>query len=275
MENEPMSHDTVTDETNLAVVTGASSGIGFALATHAAKHGFDLIICAEDEGIAGKARELSKHGTQVKAVRADLARADGVEQLAKVIELSGRPVEALMLNAGVGVGGAFLDNKLEDELRMIALNVTSTVHLAKLVLPAMVARKRGKVLVTASVASTAPTPFMCIYGATKAFDLSFAEGLRVELAPHGITVTALQPGATDTSFFERAGMENTKVGQGSKDDPMEVARLGFEAMMAGKDAVVGASLKSKLVGAVNEILPESVKAKLQARETQPHPGKSR
>jgi short-subunit dehydrogenase len=264
-----MANETITDETQLAVVTGASSGIGFALATHAAKNGFDLIVCAENEQIKAAARELATHGTSVTPVVADLARAEGVEQLARAIAQTGRPVEALLLNAGIGVSGAFLDNSLEDELRMIALNITSAVHLAKRVLPGMVARKRGRVLVTASVASTAPTPFMTIYGATKAFDLSFAEGLRVELAPHGITVTALQPGATDTNFFARAGAQDTKVGQGEKDDAMEVARLGFEAMLAGKDSVVASSVKSKLIGAANEVLPESVKAKIQAKENQP------
>lgn len=181
----------------------------------------------------------------------------------------GRPVDALLLNAGVGVSGAFMLTDLEDELRMIALNCTSVVHLAKRVVPQMVHRGQGRVLITASVASTNPAPYLAVYGATKAFDLMFAEALRYELKDTGVTVTALQPGATDTEFFENADMENTKVAQGKKDDPEDVARAGFDAMMKGKDKVIVASLKSKLEGIAGEILPETAKAALQATQTKP------
>jgi short-subunit dehydrogenase len=259
----------------LAVITGASSGIGYALAGQAVQHGYDLVICAEDEGIAAAAQALAAGGTSVTPIRADLATSEGVEQLATAITRTGRSIDALLLNAGVGVSGPFLETDLEAEMRMIHLNVCSTVHLAKRLLPGMAARKQGKVLVTASVASTAPTPYHTIYGATKAFDLSFAEGLRVELEPHGITVTALQPGATDTAFFERAGMQDTKVGQSKKDSPDEVAKLGFEAMLAGKDSVVAASLKSKMIGAMNEVLPEAMKSKIQAKQAEPGSGNPR
>jgi short-subunit dehydrogenase len=255
----------------LAVVTGASSGIGFALAAQAAMRGYDLVICSDTDAIQRAAEALGAGGLQVLAVQADLATSAGVEKLAAAVQATGRPVDALLLNAGVGVNGSFLDTVLEDEMRMIHLNVCGAVHLAKRLLPDMAKRRQGKVLVTASVASTAPTPYLTIYGATKAFGLSFAEGLRVELAPYGISVTALQSGATDTNFFDRAAMQTTKVGQSEKDDPMEVARLGFEAMLAGKDSVVASSLKSKAVGLLNEVLPETTKAKLQARENEPEP----
>jgi uncharacterized protein len=253
----------------LAVITGASTGIGYALAGQAVQHGYDLVICAEDDSIHQAARALQSGGTSVTSIQADLATSAGVEQLASAVTRTGRPVDALLLNAGVGVNGPFLETDLDAEMRMIHLNVCGPVQLAKRLLPGMAARKSGKVLVTASVASTTPTPFLTVYGATKAFDLSFAEGLRVELAPLGITVTALQPGATDTEFFERAGMEDTKVGQSKKDSAEEVAKLGFEAMLAGKDSVVGASLKSKLIGVANEVLPESAKAKIQAKQNEP------
>jgi short-subunit dehydrogenase len=255
----------------LAVVTGASSGIGFALAVHAAQNDFDLVICAENEKIKLAAEVLSVAGAKAFPVQADLATYEGVEALVAEVERLGRPVDALFLNAGVGVNGPFLETSLEDELRLIQLNVISPVHLAKRLLPKMAQRGAGRVLVTASIASTSPSPYLTIYGASKAFDLSFAEGLRTELEPHGITVTALQPGATDTEFFDRAAMENTKVGQMKKDDPMEVARLGFEAMMAGKDSVVASSLKSKVLGALNEVLPEPTKAKMQAKMNEPEP----
>ena len=255
-----------------AVVTGASSGIGFELARQCIENSFDLLICAEDEGIHEAARHLGAAGSVVEAVHADLATYEGCENLVQAINGTARPIDALLLNAGIGVGGAFIQNPLEEELRMIALNATAIVHLAKRLVPRMVNRGRGRVLITASVASTSPAPVLAVYGATKAFDLSFAEALRHELKDTGVTVTALQPGATDTEFFERADMENTKVAQGKKDDPADVAKKGFEAMMAGKDKVIAASLKSKLEGLAGEILPEPTKAKMQAGQTKPGTG---
>jgi short-subunit dehydrogenase len=255
-----------------AVVTGASSGIGFELARQCMENDFDLLICAEDEGIHEAARHLGATGAAVEAVRCDLATFEGCEKLVEAVNSAGRPIDALLLNAGVGVGGAFVQTPLEDELRMISLNATAVVHLAKRLVPRMVNRGKGRVLITASVASTSPAPFLAVYGATKAFDLSLAEALHHELEDTGVTVTALQPGATDTEFFERADMENTKVAQSKKDDPADVARQGFEAMMAGKDKVVAASLESKLEGLAGEVLPETTKAKLQAGQTKPGSG---
>jgi len=255
-----------------AVVTGASSGIGFELAKQCIEHNFDLLICAEDTGIHEAAKHLSAAGAAVEAVRADLSTFEGCEKLVTAVNASSRPVDALMLNAGVGVGGSFIQNVLEDELRMIALNINAVVHLAKRLVPRMINRGQGRVLITASVASTSPAPFLAVYGATKAFDLSFAEALRFELKDTGVTVTALQPGATDTEFFERAEMENTKVAQGKKDDPAAVAKRGFEAMMAGKDKVIAASFKAKLEGLAGELLPEPTKAKMQGGQTKPGSG---
>jgi short-subunit dehydrogenase len=255
-----------------AVVTGASSGIGFELARQCVENNFDVLICAEDEGIHEAARHLGAAGAVVEPVHADLATFEGCEKLVQTINASGRALDALLLNAGIGVGGAFIQNPLEDELRMIALNATAIVHLAKRLVPRMVNRGAGRVLITASVASTSPAPFLAVYGATKAFDLSFAEALRHELKDTGVTVTALQPGATDTEFFDRADMENTKVAQGKKDDPADVAKKGFDAMMAGKDKVIAASLKSKLEGIAGEVLPEPLKAKMQAGQTKPGSG---
>lgn len=260
---------TLKDQT-FAVVTGASSGIGFELARQCVKHGFEVMICSDSAEIHSAARQLSREGARVAPVQADLSTPDGVEIFASAVLEDGRPVDALLLNAGVGVGGSFLDTPLEEELAMISLNIMSVVHLTKRLLPPMVKRGRGRILVTASVASTMPTPYATVYGATKAFDLSFAEALRAELAEHGISVTALQPGATDTRFFERAHMTNTPVGQGDKDDPADVARLGFEAMMAGKDSVIASSSRSKMTGLLNEILPETAKAKLAAKQHKPN-----
>lgn len=259
-------------ERKFAVITGASSGIGLELARECIEHDFDIMIAAEDEGIHGAARHLGAAGAVVEAVHCDLATYEGCEKLVAAVNNSGRHLDALLLNAGVGVGGSFVQTDLEAELKMIALNANAVVHLAKRLVPRMINRGEGRVLITASVASKSPAPFLAVYGATKAFDLSFAEALRFELKDTGVTVTALQPGATDTEFFERAEMENTKVAQGKKDDPADVAKKGFEAMMAGKDKVIAASLKSKLEGLAGEILPEPTKAKMQGGQTRPGSG---
>jgi short-subunit dehydrogenase len=262
---------TVTNR-KFAVITGASSGIGLELARQCIEHDFDILIAAEDEGIHEAARHLGAAGAAVEAVQSDLSTFEGCEKLVAAVNNSNRHLDALLLNAGVGVGGSFVQTDLEDELKMIALNANAVVHLAKRLVPRMVNRGEGRILITASVASTSPAPFLAVYGATKAFDLSFAEALRFELKDTGVTVTALQPGATDTEFFERAEMENTKVAQGKKDDPTDVAKKGFEAMMAGKDKVIAASLKSKLEGLAGEILPEPTKAKMQGGQTRPGSG---
>ncbi len=255
----------------LAVVTGASSGIGYELAKQFAQHGFDLLVAAEDAGIAEAARAFEGLGARVESLQVDLATYDGVENLYAKIASSGRPVEAIALNAGVGVGGDFTrGTDLQDELNLIALNVTSPVHLAKRVLKDMAARGQGRVLFTSSVAATMPAPFEAVYGASKAFLHSFAEALRNELKDTGVTVTALMPGPTDTNFFHRADMDDTKVGASKKDDPSDVAQQGFEALMAGKDQVVAGSLKTKLQGAANEVLPET--AKVAAHRSLAEPG---
>ena len=252
-----------------AVVTGASSGIGFELARQFAEHGYDLLVVAESEGINPAADSLRSMGAQVEAVQADLATYDGVEQLAARIARGGRPVDAIAINAGVGVGGPFLETDLEAERNLIALNVTSVVHLAKRVLPDMVARDEGRVLFTASIAAEMPGPFEAVYAASKAFVLSFAEAIRNELKDTNLTITALQPGATETNFFHRAGMDDTKVGQGRKSDPATVAREGFEALMKGKDHVVAAMAKEKLQVAVGQVIPETVKAEQHRKLSEP------
>ena len=262
---------------NFAVITGASSGIGRELAAQFAGNGFDLLIAAEDDGLTAAAEELRAGGADVTVCRVDLAAPGGVDALYAAIGAVGRPVDALALNAGVGAGGAFAGpdgdrTSLDDELRLIDLNVRSTVHLAKHVVGDMVERDEGRVLFTSSIASTMPGSFQAVYNASKSFVQSFALALRNELKETGVTVTALMPGPTDTAFFERADMLDTKVGASDKDDPADVAREGFEALMAGKERVVAGSLSTKLQGKGSRLMPDRVKAEMHRRMAEPGSG---
>jgi uncharacterized protein len=254
-----------------AVVTGASSGIGFELARQFAEHGFDLLIAAEDDAIEQAAADLRRDGQiQVTAVRTDLATFEGVEKLYAAVLESGRDVDALALNAGRGIGGEFVaDTDLADELNVIAVNVTSTVHLAKRVIPDMVRRDAGRVLFTSSIASTMPGTYQAVYNASKSFVQSFAEALRAELNDSNVSVTALMPGPTDTNFFHRAEMDDTKVGTGTKDDPAQVAKEGFEALMKGKQKVVAGSARTKAQGAMSKVLPDQAKAEMHRKMAEP------
>jgi uncharacterized protein len=263
---------TPTDPNPLAVVTGASSGIGLSLARQFVDHGFDVVVAAEDDGIHAAAAELAHSGRSVDPVQADLSTPEGVEDLATHVANFGRPVDAAAINAGVGVGGRFVDTELEDDLRLVDLNVRSTVHLTKLLVRPMAQRGHGRVLVTASIAATAPGPFHATYAASKAFVHSFAEGIRYELKDTGVSVTSLMPGPTDTDFFDRADMNDTKVGQGSKDDPDEVAKDGFDALMSGKASVVAGSFSNRLQAEVSTHLPDTVAAAAQSRMTAPGSG---
>jgi short-subunit dehydrogenase len=259
-----------------AVVTGASSGIGYELARQFAEHGYDVLIAAEDTGIDEAAMTLSRDsGPQVQAVQVDLATYDGVEQLYAAIAATGRPVDAIALNAGRGAGGDFTrQTDLRDELNIIDLNVTSTVHLAKRVLPDMVERGEGRVLFTSSIASTMPGAFQAVYNASKAFIQSFAEAVRNELKDTGVTITSLMPGPTETNFFHRADMDDTMVGSSKQDDPAVVAEQGFEALMKGDDQVVAGSLKNKVQAVAGKVVPDKLKAQVHRKMAEPGSGDS-
>lgn len=253
----------------LALVTGASSGIGSELAKLFAADGWDLLLCAEDAaGLESVAAELRAGGTEVRTVRADLSTYDGVEQL-YAAALAGVPVDAAALNAGVGLGGPFLETDLAREIAMIDLNITGTVHLAKRLLPDMVTRGRGRVLVTSSIASTMPGSFQSVYNATKSFLQSWAEAVQNELKDTEVTITSLMPGPTDTNFFARAGMQDTPVGRGSKDDPAQVAKQGYQALLDGEDKLIAGSVKTKVQGVVNKVLPDKLKAGLHREMADP------
>lgn len=246
-----------------AVVTGASSGIGLELARVFAENGYDLLINSSGERLETAASGLKNLGVQVHPVQSDLSTYEGVERLWREVERTGRPLDALAINAGIGVGGDFArETELQEELKMIQLNVTSTVHLAKRALKQMTSRGEGKVLFTSSIAGTMPAPLEAVYGATKAFVLSFGKALRNELKDTAVAITVLQPGPTNTDFFHRAGMDDTKVGSEGKytNDPREVARQGYEALMENKDHIYASSMKTKVQGELGRFIPDSVKA---------------
>jgi short-subunit dehydrogenase len=254
----------------LAVVTGASSGIGLELARQFVDHHFDLLVAAEDAEIAVAAAVLRAQSSgSVEHVQVDLRDEQGVADLYARIRADGRPLAAIALNAGHGQGGAFVDTDLADELSIIDLNITSTVRLAKLVLRDMVAAGEGRVLVTSSIASTMPGSFQAVYNASKSFLQSFAEALQEELKDSAVTITSLMPGPTETNFFHRADMDDTKVGASSKDSAEQVAKQGFEALMKGDKKIVAGGLGTKAQGMAAKVLPDSVKGAMHRQMAEP------
>ena len=246
----------------LALVTGASSGIGFELAKQFAEHGYDVVVNAEDAGIQKAAMLIQASGAHVVPVQADLRTEQGVAELWSAVQALGRPLEAAALNAGVGQSGAFVDTDWAADLSIMQLNVVSTAALLKLALVEMTARNSGRILVTSSIASTMPGAYQPVYNASKSFVQSLTEAVQAELKDKdsAVTVTSLMPGPVDTDFFERAGLEDTAMGQGPKDGADEVAAQGFEALMAGERKVVAASLATKAQAATAGVLPDAVKA---------------
>lgn len=257
-----------------AVITGASSGIGFELARLFAKNGFDLMITAEDAGgIETAAATLRSEGATVTTHVADLAHRGGTESLIAAIDAAGRPVDALAANAGFGLGGRFTETDLKTEIDMVAVNVISTVQLTKHVAQAMAARRVGRILITGSIAGLMPGAFQSVYNGTKAFLDSWGEAIREELKEQQVVVTVLMPGATETNFFHRAGMDDTKVGEGKKMDAAPVAQAGFDALMANDDHVV-AGFKNKFQALMTNILPDPALARMHRDMAQPNSEKA-
>lgn len=255
----------------LAVVTGASSGIGLELAKIAAMEGYDLVISANEPEIEGAAGELKAHGGSVEAVQADLATTEGVNRLVEAIRNSRGQIELLMANAGCGLGHGFLDQDLARIRHVIDTNVTGTMELIHAVGNMMRQQGHGRILITGSIAGFMPGTFQAVYNGTKAYLNSFSFALRNELKDTGVSVTCLMPGATDTRFFERAGMLDTKVGQAEKDDPADVARIGFDAMMEREGDVVS-GFKNKLQAAAANVTPAELLAEQHRRMAEPGSG---
>lgn len=254
----------------LAVVTGASSGIGYELAKLCAQEGFDLVIAADQPDIVEAAQAFRQAGVDVDHLQVDLATREGVDQLYD--RIGGRPVDYLLANAGHGLGHAFLDEAFDDAMHVVNTNIAGTIYLVHRIGRDMRERDKGRILFTGSIAGLIPGAFQAVYNGTKAFIGSFAWALRNELKDTGVTVSCLMPGATDTEFFHRAGLDDTKVGQSKKDDPADVAKTGFDAMMKGEGDVVH-GMKNKLQAAAAAVSPQSVLAEQHRGMAEPGSGK--
>jgi short-subunit dehydrogenase len=253
----------------LAIVTGASAGIGYELARICAENGFDLLIAADQPKIHEAAADFRKLGAAVEAVEADLATLEGVDRLYAAAK--GRPVDALLANAGHGLGKGFLDQDFAQARHVIDTNITGTIYLIQKVGRDMRDRGQGRILIVGSIAGFTPGTFQAVYNGTKAFIDSFSFALRHEIKDSGVTVTCLMPGATETEFFERADMTDTQIGQSKKDDPADVAKTGFEAMMRGDGDVVS-GWKNKLQTAIASVTPAGILAEQHRKQAEPGSG---
>ena len=250
----------------LAVVTGASTGIGRELARLAAQDGHDLVIAADQGPLDEAAQAFRALGANVEAVEADLSTSFGVDKL--VLAIDGRPVDLLIANAGHGLGHGFLDKPFSAARHVIDTNITGTLDLLHRLVGGMRQRGRGRILITGSIAGLMPGSFQAVYNGTKAFIDSFSFALRNELKDSGVTITCLMPGATETHFFERADMLDTKVGSEDKADPADVAKEGYEAMKKGEDKVV-AGWKNKMQAAMTNVVPDSMLAEQHRKMAEP------
>ncbi|WGL17782.1 SDR family NAD(P)-dependent oxidoreductase [Microbulbifer bruguierae] len=246
----------------LALITGGSAGIGLELARLMARDHYDLIITGASDRVHAAAAELEQEGVVVTPVQSDLSTKEGVDVVVAAVKHTGRPLDVLVLNAGIAIGGAFLDIELQRHLQLLDLNIGSTVRLCHALLPGMVENGGGKVLFVSSLSATTPIPYESVYGPSKAFMTSFGHGLREELRGTGVQFTLLHPGATATEFHARAGMGNTSFGDNSwKNDPAQVALQGYEALQAGVTSLVGGDEATQAAGREHKILAEEEKAK--------------
>ena len=250
----------------LAVVTGASAGIGYELAKECIKGGFDLIIAADDAKITECAAQLRDSDAQVEAVQADLSGDEGVNKLYAAI--GERKVAALLANAGRGLGHGFLDQDTSAWRKVVDTNITGTLLLLHKVARDMRGAGAGRILITGSIAGFMPGTYQAVYNGSKAFLDSFSFALRHELMGSGVSVTCLMPGATETDFFETADMMDTKVGTAKKDDPAMVAEKGFQAMMKGEGDVV-TGWHNKLQAAIAHIAPAGLTAEMHRKMAAP------
>jgi len=255
----------MTPRRPLAIVTGASSGIGLELAKLAAADGYDLVIAA-DTPLYDAVQALEALGAQVSAACVDLSDQDGVDRILALV--GDRPVARLFANAGHGLGSAFLDQRFDAIMHVLNTNVSGTLYLLYRVGCEMRLNRRGRILVTGSIAGYQPGSYQAVYNASKAFIDSFALALRDELKDSGVSVSCLMPGITDTAFFERAGLLDTRIGTAPKMDPADVARIGYQAMERGEADVI-AGWKNKLETALAMFIPAAQLAARHGKAAKP------
>ncbi len=261
------------DSSPFAVVTGASTGIGFELAKLCAQHGYNLVIAANEPAIHGAAEILRRVGARVKSVETDLATEEGVSAVYAAVKEMGRPVDALFANAGHGLGGAFLDQDFQKLRHVVDTNVIGTIALIHRIGRDMRERGAGRILIVGSIAGLIPGSFQAVYNGSKAFLDNFAYALRNELKDSGVVVTCLMPGPTETEFFRRAEMLDTKVGSESKADAAVVARDGFEALMKGQARIVS-GWKNRIQAALSGVTPPETLAESHRKLAEPGTGRS-
>jgi uncharacterized protein len=249
------------DTARYALITGATSGIGYELAKIFAENGYNLIIVARNgEDLQQRSSEFSEQfGVQVVPIQKDLFEPEAPFQLYEEVNTKGLLVDVLVNDAGQGQYGLFVESDIRRQLDIIQLNVSSLTVLTHLFLKDMVRRNEGKILQLASIASELPGPWQAVYHATKAYVLSFTEALIRELKDSAVSITALQPGATETDFFNKADMQESKILETKLSDPAKVAKDGYEALMKGDDKVVS-GFKNKAMVAASNIMPDTMVA---------------
>ncbi|KYH13840.1 SDR family NAD(P)-dependent oxidoreductase [Staphylococcus kloosii] len=258
------------DTNKLVLITGASSGLGFELAKLFANDGYDVAMSGSSERIYDSAQEIEKIGVETYPFQADASTYDGVENFWSFVENKNRKIDAAVLNVGISIGGAFLDNDLDEELKLIDINISGMVHMAKRVAQHMANNKAGDILIVSSLSATLPTPYETVYGPSKAFGFMFAEALREELKEKNINVTAMLPGATNTDFHHNAGMDSTYFGdENHKNDKELVTKQGFEALKNKIDHVVCGDKATKKEAEENKTTAEDVKAARHAKKAKP------
>lgn len=255
-----------------ALVTGASSGIGYELAKLFAQDGYNIIAVARSKDDLQKVADefTEQYGVQVEVMPKDLFGETGATELYEEVKGRGLEVEILVNDAGQGVYGLFVESDIEAQMRIIHLNIISFTRLTYHFLKDMVARNSGKILQVASVVSELPSPYQAVYGGTKAYVLSLTEALISEIKDTDVTITALQPGATDTDFFNKAGAQDSKIVEDKSKlaDPAKVAKDGYDALMKGDDKVVS-GLKNKAQIAMANVVPDTMLANQMKKQSEP------
>lgn len=253
-----------------ALITGASSGIGFELAKLFAKEQYNLVIVGRNrsalETLASQLKNA--HEIEVFCIEANLFKEDAPLNIYNEVNSRGIRIEALINNAGQGEYGLFTETDLDRETEIIQLNIIATLSLTKYFLKDMIAQGGGKILNVGSIAGEVPGPYHSVYHGTKAFINSWSEALRSEVKEKGITVTLLLPGATDTDFFNKAGMQESKIMDSNLSDPEKVARDGFEALISGDDKIIS-GVKNKALVAASHVISDSAAAEMMKKQQEP------